>query len=181
MDMPRRLGAEFFGTFWLTFAGCGSAVLAAGFPDLGIGFLGVSFAFGLTVLTMAYAVGHISGGHFNCAVTVGLWASGRFKASEVLPYIVAQVVGGNCCSSRSLRHCLGQAGLGTRRVCLQWLWRAQSREIWDRFVLPHRSHRNVLFLVRNHRNDFEGGGGRICGHSNWIMSHFDPSVFDSGH
>ena len=90
MDMPRRLGA---GTFWLTFAGCGSAVLAAGFPSLGIGFLGVSFAFGLTVLTMAYAVGHISGGHFNCAVTVGLWAGGRFKATDVLPYILAQVVG----------------------------------------------------------------------------------------
>jgi len=93
MDMPRRLGAEFFGTFWLTFAGCGSAVLAAGFPSLGIGFLGVSFAFGLTVLTMAYAVGHISGGHFNCAVTVGLWAGGRFKTTDVLLYILAQVVG----------------------------------------------------------------------------------------
>src|SRR5271157_5112169 len=93
MDMPRRLGAEFFGTFWLTFAGCGSAVLAAGFPSLGIGFLGVSFAFGLTVLTMAYAVGHISGGHFNCAVTIGLWAGGRFKAGDVLPYIAAQVIG----------------------------------------------------------------------------------------
>src|SRR5271165_2933577 len=92
MDMPRRLGAEFFGTFWLTFAGCGSAVLAAGFPQFGIGFLGVALAFGLTVLTMAYAVGHISGGHFNCAVTVGLWASGRFKAVDVIPYIVAQVV-----------------------------------------------------------------------------------------
>jgi len=83
--MPRRLGAEFFGTFWLTFAGCGSAVLAAGFPTLGIGFLGVSFAFGLTVLTMAYAVGHISGGHFNCAVTIGLWAGGRFKATSRSP------------------------------------------------------------------------------------------------
>ena len=81
MDMSRRLGAEFFGTFWLTFGGCGSAVLAAGFPQLGIGFLGVALAFGLTVLTMAYAVGHVSGGHFNCAVTVGLWAGGRFKAS----------------------------------------------------------------------------------------------------
>ena len=91
--MPRRLGAEFFGTFWLTFAGCGSAVLAAGFPSLGIGFLGVSFAFGLTVLTMAYAVGHISGGHFNCAVTVGLWAGGRFKGVDVIPCILAQVVG----------------------------------------------------------------------------------------
>src|SRR6185295_11243532 len=91
--MPQRLGAEFFGTFWLTFAGCGSAVLAAAFPALGIGFLGVSLAFGLTVLTMAYAVGHISGGHFNCAVTIGLWANGRFKAADVLPYIVAQVIG----------------------------------------------------------------------------------------
>src|ERR1700752_886578 len=94
MDMPRRIGAELLGTFWLTFAGCGSAVLAAGFPDLGIGFLGVSFAFGLTVLTMAYAVGHISGGHFNCAVTIGLWAGGRFKSSDVVPYVLAQVVGG---------------------------------------------------------------------------------------
>jgi aquaporin Z len=93
MDMTRRVGAEFFGTFWLTFAGCGSAVLAAGFPSLGIGFLGVSLAFGLTVLTMAYAVGHISGGHFNCAVTIGLWAGGRFKAQDVIPYIIAQVVG----------------------------------------------------------------------------------------
>ena len=87
--MSRRLGAEFFGTFWLTFAGCGSAVLAADFPSLGIGFLGVSLAFGLTVLTMAYAVGHVSGGHFNCAVTIGLWAGGRFKATDVLPYAIA--------------------------------------------------------------------------------------------
>jgi aquaporin Z len=91
--MTRRAGAEFFGTFWLTFGGCGSAVLAAGYPSLGIGFLGVAFAFGLTVLTMAYAVGHISGGHFNPAVTVGLWAAGRHRAGDVLPYIVAQVAG----------------------------------------------------------------------------------------
>ncbi len=93
MEMKRRVGAEFFGTFWLTFAGCGSAVLAAGFPSLGIGFLGVSLAFGLTVLTMAYAVGHVSGGHFNCAVTIGLWAGGRFKAADVVPYVLAQVAG----------------------------------------------------------------------------------------
>src|SRR3954467_4384425 len=92
-DMPRRVVAEFFGTFWLTFGGCGAAVLAAAFPNLGIGFLGVAFAFGLTVLTMAYAVGHISGGHFNPAVTVGLWAAGRCANKHVLPYIVAQVVG----------------------------------------------------------------------------------------
>jgi aquaporin Z len=90
--MTRRLGAEFFGTFWLVFGGCGSAVLAAGVPDVGIGWLGVSFAFGLTVLTMVFAVGHISGGHFNPAVSLGLWAGGRFKAQELLPYILTQVV-----------------------------------------------------------------------------------------
>jgi aquaporin Z len=93
MNMTRRVAAEFFGTFWLTFGGCGAAVLAAGFPSLGIGFLGVAFAFGLTVLTMAYAVGHVSGGHFNPAVTIGLWAGGRFSAIDVVPYIVAQVIG----------------------------------------------------------------------------------------
>jgi aquaporin Z len=93
MDMTRRATAEFFGTLWLVLGGCGTAVLAAGFPNLGVGFLGVAFAFGLTVLTMAYAVGHISGGHFNPAVTVGLWAGGRFKAVDVLPYIIAQVIG----------------------------------------------------------------------------------------
>jgi aquaporin Z len=89
-----RYLAEFFGTFWLVLGGCGSAVLAASFPDLGIGLLGVSLAFGLTVVTMAYAVGHISGGHFNPAVSIGLWAGGRFAAGELLPYIAAQVLGG---------------------------------------------------------------------------------------
>ena len=89
-DMQRRLIAEFIGTFWLVFGGCGAAVFAAAFPQLGIGFLGVAFAFGLTVLTMAYAVGHISGGHFNPAVTLGLWAAGRCANKHVAPYIVVQ-------------------------------------------------------------------------------------------
>ena len=93
-SMSQRLGAEFLGTFWLVFGGCGSAVLAAAFPTLGIGFTGVALAFGLTVLTMAYAVGHISGAHFNPAVTIGLWAGGRFPVSDIVPYIVVQVIGG---------------------------------------------------------------------------------------
>jgi aquaporin Z len=93
MKNINALLAEAFGTFWLVFGGCGSAVLAAAFPEHGIHFVGVSLAFGLTVLTMAYTAGHISGGHFNPAVTVGLWAGGRFPARDVAPYIVAQVVG----------------------------------------------------------------------------------------
>src|SRR5438105_7862197 len=92
-DMLRRVVAEFFGTLWLVLGGCGAAVLAAGFPNLGIGFLGVAFAFGLTVLTMAYAAGHISGGHFNPAVTIGLWSAGRCANKHVIPYIIAQVIG----------------------------------------------------------------------------------------
>src|SRR5947207_11660460 len=92
--MVSKIAAEFIGTFWLVLGGCGSAVLAAAFPSLGIGFVGVSLAFGLTVLTGAYALGPISGGHFNPAVTVGVWAGGRFPGRDVPPYIVAQVVGG---------------------------------------------------------------------------------------
>lgn len=86
--------AEFIGTFWLVFGGCGSALLAAGFPNVGIGFMGVAFAFGLTVLTMVYAVGSISGAHFNPAVTIGLWAGGKFNAKEIAPYIISQILGG---------------------------------------------------------------------------------------
>jgi len=93
MTMTHRMTAEFIGTLWLVLGGCGSAVIAAAFPSLGIGFVGVSIAFGLTVLTMAYAVGHVSGAHFNPAVTIGLWAGGRFPAREILPYILAQLIG----------------------------------------------------------------------------------------
>ena len=94
MSMGKKLGAEFIGTFWLVLGGCGSAVLAAAFPDVGIGLLGVSLAFGLTVLTMAYAIGHISGCHLNPAVSIGLYVGRRFEAKELFPYIIAQVLGG---------------------------------------------------------------------------------------
>src|SRR4030095_16715509 len=93
-DLTQKVSAEFLGTLWLVLGGCGSAVLAAAFPQVGIGLLGVSFAFGLTVLTMAYAVGHVSGGHFNPAVTIGLFTAGRIPAKEIVPYIVAQLAGG---------------------------------------------------------------------------------------
>jgi aquaporin Z len=106
----RKLFAEFFGTYWLVFGGCGSALFAAGIPDLGIGFAGVSLAFGLTVLTMAYVVGHISGGHFNPAVSFGLWASGRFSAKDLLPYIIAQCLGGIVAAGTLLFILSGKAG-----------------------------------------------------------------------
>jgi aquaporin Z len=94
MSLSRRMAAEFIGTFWLVLGGCGTAVLAAGFPHTGVGFVGVALAFGLTLLTMAYAIGHISGCHINPAVTFGLCAGGRFPASEVIPYVIVQVLGG---------------------------------------------------------------------------------------
>lgn len=106
----KQVGAEFFGTFWLVLGGCGSAVLAAAFPNVGIGLLGVSLAFGLTVLTMAYAVGHISGGHFNPAVSIGLWAGGRFPANKLLPYILAQVAGAVVAGGVLYLIASGQAG-----------------------------------------------------------------------
>jgi aquaporin Z len=105
-----KYGAEFLGTFWLVLGGCGSAVLAAAFPDVGIGLLGVSLAFGLTVLTMAFAIGHISGCHLNPAVSIGLWAGGRFPAGQLLPYIIAQVVGAVVAGGVLYLIASGQAG-----------------------------------------------------------------------
>ncbi|HDY8000212.1 TPA: aquaporin Z [Vibrio vulnificus] len=105
--------AELFGTFWLVLGGCGSAVLAAAFPDVGIGLLGVSLAFGLTVLTMAFAIGHISGCHLNPAVTIGLWAGGRFEAKEIVPYILAQVIGGVIAGGVLYTIASGQMGFDT--------------------------------------------------------------------
>jgi aquaporin Z len=113
MSLVRRSAAEFFGTFWLVFGGCGAAVLAAAFPDLGIGFLGVALAFGLTLLTMAYAIGHVSGCHINPAVTVGLVAGKRFPASELIPYVIAQVVGGISGAAVLYVVASGKAGFST--------------------------------------------------------------------
>jgi len=110
MPLSKKLGAEFIGTFWLVLGGCGSAVLAAGFPELGIGFVGVALAFGLTVLTMAYAIGHISGCHLNPAVSIGLWSGGRFSSSELAPYIIAQVLGGIAGAAILYLIATGQAG-----------------------------------------------------------------------
>lgn len=110
MTLTKKMGAEFIGTFWLVLGGCGSAVLAAGFPDVGIGLMGVSLAFGLTVLTMAYAIGHISGCHLNPAVSIGLWSGGRFPASELGPYIAAQVAGGLAGAAVLYVIATGQAG-----------------------------------------------------------------------
>jgi len=110
MSLSKRLGAECFGTFWLVFGGCGSAVVSAAFPQVGIGLLGVALAFGLTVLTMAYAIGHISGCHLNPAVTVGLAVGKRFAWSDVLPYIGAQVIGGILGSAVLYLIASGQAG-----------------------------------------------------------------------
>lgn len=108
--LSRALAAEFMGTFWLVLGGCGSAVLAAAFPDVGIGLLGVSLAFGLTVLTMAYAIGHISGCHLNPAVSLGLWAGGRFEGSKLAPYIAVQVLGGIAGAAVLFVIASGQAG-----------------------------------------------------------------------
>ena len=106
----KKYGAEFIGTFWLVLGGCGSAVLAAAFPNVGIGLLGVSLAFGLTLLTMAFAIGHISGCHINPAVSIGLWAGGRFPAKEILPYAIAQVLGGIVAGGVLYLIASGQAG-----------------------------------------------------------------------
>jgi aquaporin Z len=110
MPLSRRLGAEFIGTFWLVFGGCGSAVLAAAFPGLGIGFVGVSLAFGLTVLTMAYAIGHVSGCHLNPAVSFGLWAGKRFAGKDLVPYMIAQVLGAIAAAAVLYMIASGRAG-----------------------------------------------------------------------
>jgi aquaporin Z len=130
MNLMQRSLAELIGTFWLVLGGCGSAVLAAGFPDVGIGLLGVSFAFGLTVLTMVYAIGHISGCHLNPAVSVGLAVSGRFSWTDLPVYVVAQVIGAVLAAYSALVHRRRCAGLRVerQRAGREWLRRAVARQ-----------------------------------------------------
>ncbi len=120
-DTLRRSIAELVGTFWLVFGGCGAAILSAAFPDLGIGFTGVALAFGLTVLAMAYAVGHISGGHFNPAVTLGLWAAGRCAKHHVVPYVLAQVLGALLGAAVLYLYRIWQARLAAWDIRIKWL------------------------------------------------------------
>ena len=134
MSLTNKALAEFFGTFWLVLGGCGSAVIAAAFPGVGIGLLGVALAFGLTVLTMAYAIGHVSGCHLNPAVTLGLWAGGRFKASEILPYIAAQVLGAIAGAGVLYLIASGSAGFDINAV---WL-RTVMLNTHPDFILSHQ-------------------------------------------
>jgi hypothetical protein len=181
MDMPRRLGAEFFGTFWLTFAGCGSAVLAAGFPSLGIGFLGVSFAFGLTVLTNAYAVGHISGGHFNCAVTVGLWAGGRFKTADVIPYIIAQVVGAIVAAAVLYAIASGKPDWVPGGFASNGYGDLSPGKynLASCFVIEVVA--TLLLLVRHHRHHLERRGRRVCWNTHRTLPDAHSPLPDPGH
>ena len=160
--MASKVCAEFIGTFWLVLGGCGSAVLAAAFPDVGIGLLGVSLAFGLTVLTGAYALGPISGGHFNPAVSVGLWAGGRFPAALLLPYIVAQVVGGIVGAGVLYFIASGTRRLQPRRrVRLQRLRRALTGRVFACGGPRVRSRDDVHVPDRHSRHHSQARSGRI--------------------
>jgi len=147
MELSKKLGAEFIGTFWLVLGGCGSAVLAASFPNVGIGLLGVSLAFGLTVLTMAFAIGHISGCHLNPAVSIGLWSGGRFSISELGPYIIAQVAGGIAGAAVLYVIATGEAGFEVGRVRFKWLWRTLSRWLQLNSRIGNRSSYDLYVSI----------------------------------
>ncbi len=154
MSITKRSVAEFFGTFWLVFGGCGAAVLAAGVPELGIGYAGVSLAFGLTVLTMAFAIGHISGCHLNPAVTLGLLTGKRFPAADVIPYIIAQVLGAIAAAYVLYVIASGMPDLRDRRIRVERSRRALSARILD--DVRHRRGNHADFLLpdcdtRRHR------------------------------
>jgi len=180
MTLGRRATAEFFGTFWLVFGGCGSAVLAAGFPNLGIGFVGVALAFGLTVLTMAYAIGHISGCHLNPAVTAGLTAGGRFPAAECVPYIIAQVAGGAFGSAVLYVIASGKAGFDLSAGFAANGWRTLSWRILSAGLLCSGSRAHVVFLVHHHGRDGQTRSAGVCSYSNWTRTHTHTSGRNPG-
>ena len=174
--MFSKLSAEFIGTFWLVLGGCGSAVLAAAFPDVGIGLLGVSLAFGLTVVTGAYALGPISGGHFNPAVSVGLWTGGRFPAALLLPYIVAQVAWRHRRRGRAVPHRERQGGFQPRRrIRLQRLRRALTGRIFDGGGPGVRSRDDVHVPDRHPRHHPPTRAGGIRRSRHRPRAHADPS------
>ena len=179
--MSQRLGAEFLGTFWLVFGGCGSAVLAAAFPGLGIGFTGVALAFGLTVVTMAYAVGHISGAHFNPAVTVGLWAGGRFPASDIVPYIVVQVLGGIAAAAVLYLIATGKAGFDLSGGFASNGYGAHSPGGYSLSLGVDRRGRPHLLLPDRHPGiDARPGAGRLRAAGDRPRADADPPDLDPG-
>jgi len=181
MDMTRRAGAELFGTFWLTFGGCGSAVLAAAFPALGIGFLGVALAFGLTVLTMAYAVGHISGGHFNPAVTIGLWAGKRFNAVDVVPYIIAQVVGAIVAAAALYWIASGKAGWTPGGFAANGYGDLSPGKYNVTSCFLMEGLDDLLLSGHHHRLHLQGRRFWFCRYLDRSRPDVDPSGVDSGY
>ena len=173
-DIMRRVTAEFFGTFWLTFGGCGAAVLAAAFPSLGIGFLGVSLAFGLTVLTMAYAVGHISGGHFNPGRH--RWpVVGGTLCKPACPTLHHRPGDRRRCSRRDVVvHRFRQGGLGCWGLRIERLRRTQPRQVQPRSLLCYRGPADLLLHLHHRRYDLERCRRRLCRHSDRFSSDIDP-------
>ena len=180
-DAGRRVAAEFFGTFWLTFGGCGAAVLAAGFPALGIGFLGVALAFGLTVLTMAYAVGHISGGHFNPAVTVGLWSAGRCAKHHVRPYIIAQVVGAITAAAVLWMIASGKAGWVPDGFAANGYGNLSPGKYSLPACFVTEALLTFFFVFIIVGTTSKGDGRGLCRHPNRSCPDLDPLDLDSRH
>ena len=180
MDL-RKLSAEAIGTFWLTLGGCGSAVIAAGFPQVGIGLLGVSLAFGLTVVTMAYAIGHVSGCHLNPAVTVGLAAGGRFRPDRSLPYVVAQVVGAIVGAAVLYLIASGAPGFDLAKgFASNGYARAFARQVRPRRLPGDRSGHDHDVPVHHHGRDARQGARRLCAACDRPRADADPSRQHSG-
>ena len=182
MSLNKRVTAEFIGTLWLVFGGCGSAVMAAAFPQVGIGLLGVSLAFGLTVLTMAYAIGHISGCHLNPAVSVGLAAARRFPASEIPAYVVAQVLGG--IAGSGLLYVIA-SGTATFSLNGGFAANGYASPLAGRLHAGCRVHRGVCtHLYVSHDHPWRNGPARarwLCPDCHWSWANADTSDRDTGH